>query len=200
MRGKIATAYSPVRCRQFSKMKKYIIGIILLIALTTFLIVRLTQYNTWIDKHDECFMDDGPCLGKKVKIDKNSYVIIEQIEVPNGTIAIMKEKQSFSDTVPPTLVRFDNTHEILWAVSLDTKQSGCEIPLFKMSGLTLSKNNSGKKITFFNETHGEPGAIYLTKEYDFELHVLENVLAKKKLPTTSAVVNGGFRSKLYIFT
>jgi len=107
---------------------------------------------------------------KEIKTSLDSVKIDTYLTIPNGKLAICyTTTDSITiDSFPPILIKLNKDNSIVWAVSLDTKSTNCEIPLFKMDNIRLVKEDRYWMITFFNVTYQEPGIIYLTENFDFD--------------------------------
>jgi hypothetical protein len=122
---------------------------------------------TW-DSMGDCGMDVGPVYGQKINIEINKINIDKYLTIPSGQFGISNtnNRKLSTDTVPPILVKLDNKRNLIWALKLDSKNSG--ILLYKMDNIELLDDKYGKRITFFNSSYSEPGTIYLTDKFEFD--------------------------------
>lgn len=150
--------------KQMTIRKIWMIGLIFLSFTLIFLAFSL------INSTDEtsCGMDTGPIYGKRINIQLNSLKIDKYLTIPDGQLAISNTNnyKISKDTIPPILVKLDKKKNFIWAIKLDSKDSG--IPLYEMENIILIDDKSGKRITFFNLSYSEPGTIYLTEKFEFD--------------------------------
>ena len=150
------------------KRKIWKIGLIVLsIILISFAFITFSVFMTFNDGVN-CGNDVGPVYVKKVSVKLNSLKVDKYLTIPDGQLGISNtnDGKSSRDTIPPILIRFDKKKKLVWAIKLDSKNSG--IPLYKMENIQLVNDENGRRITFFNLSHSEPGVIYLTDKFEFD--------------------------------
>jgi hypothetical protein len=151
------------------KRKTWKIGLIILsIILIFFAFKILSVFITLPNDRVGCGNDVGPVYGEKVIVQLDSLKIDNYLIIPDGELGISNTTNFISsiDTIPPILVKFDKKHNLVWAVKLNSKKSG--IPLYDVDNIKLVADENGKRITFFNLSHSEPGTIYLTDKFEFD--------------------------------
>lgn len=150
--------------KQMTNRKIWMIGLIFLSFTLIFLAFSLINSKA----ETSCGMDTGPIYGKKINIQLNNLKIDKYLTIPDGQLAISNTNnyKISTDTIPPILLKFDKKNNLVWAIKLDSKQSG--IPLYEMENIILKDDKNGKRITFFNLSYSEPGTIYLTDKFEFD--------------------------------
>jgi hypothetical protein len=150
--------------KMMTKKKMLIIG--LTIFGTIILFFAYLTFNS--DNKVGCGNDVGPVFGQKINIQLNKIKIVKYLTIPNGHFGISNTKNNkiSTDTIPPILIKLDNKRNLIWAIKLDSKNSG--IPLYEMENINLVDDKNGKRITFFNSSYSEPGTIYLTDKFEFD--------------------------------
>ncbi len=144
-------------------MKKVvIIAILILITLVGYFFYKMYEFTEFLDEVGECVMSDGPVYGDTIAIHDKNLNLEQQIQIPNGKFGFM----NLSDSLSPKLIKFDKDDNIIWAIEF--KQDSMVLPYQELSKMRLVKDGYGIRLSFSNYSHGEPGVIYLTDEYNVE--------------------------------
>ena len=109
----------------------------------------------------ECGMLTGPVYGQMITVDEKQLDLEQKIALPNGSFGLL----NLSDTLSPKLIKMDHNNQIVWAVEFKDEVG---IPYEKLSNMSLDDDEYGIRLSFFNHSYGEPGAIYLTDDYELE--------------------------------
>ena len=109
----------------------------------------------------ECGMSVGPIYGRSIV--GESFEIEQIIEIPDGYFGL----NNLHNDLSPQLIKFDENDSVLWAVEFEA-DSTVGIPYKKLSEMDLRKDEYGVRLSFFNQSYGEPGAIYLAEDYELE--------------------------------
>ena len=142
-----------------------------LFIICTILYFAYVIYTYKDDSNKGCGMDVGPIYGQKINLDANKIKIDTLLKFRDGQFGLVNGKFGI-DTVPPILIKFDKNRKLVWALKLDSKQSG--IPYYEMLDIELIEDKDGKRIKFFNLSFGEPGLIYLTEKFEFDYLCLKS--------------------------
>ena len=94
----------------------------------------------------------------------NGFKFDQFIKIPTGKIGFA----NVNDTISPKVVGFDLYGNEVWVVEL-IQDTICDIPIKMMSNIRLNIDNKNEPyISFYNDSFGEPGKIYLTKNFEFD--------------------------------
>ena len=153
-----------------TRKKILVCGLFSFILFIAFLSYRIYEFSSVLSKFGECGGSTGPIYEQKSTILLDSTNIDLYLTIPNGRLAISNTlvDSNSIDTIPPILIRVDNSQNIIWAIKLNSNLDSSKVPLFKMDNIKLVEDKAGKRISFFNSSYGEPGTIYLTENYDFD--------------------------------
>ena len=138
----------------------------LLLAFITFILHSCSKFKS-------CGLSDGPCFCMEIPVDLDTVLIDATFKIPQGSLAIANLVSRLGEDLPPLLIRLNENDSMIWARSLSSENSGCEIPLYSMSAINLIETEDKKQIRFFNDNSFEPGVIYLTDDYDFDYMCLQ---------------------------
>lgn len=143
---------------------KIIIGVAVLIAgILGYLAYTAYQFAEFLDDLGECGMSIGPIYGDSIMVDEEDLKLDQQIEIPDGKFGLM----NLSDSLAPKLLKFGNKDNLDWAVEF-REDSSIGIPFHRLSEMKLIEDEYGIRLSFLNNSYGEPGKIYLTEEYELK--------------------------------
>ena len=144
--------------------KKIIIGIVvLLLGVIGYFGYQAYQFTKFLDDLGECGMSAGPIYSDPITIDKDNLELEQQIEIPEGKFGLL----NLSDSLSPKLIKFDRSNNVVWAVEF-REDSLVGLPYQRLSEMELINDEYGIRLSFFNNSYGEPGKIYLTDDYEVE--------------------------------
>lgn len=142
--------------------KKTILGIVVLFLLTIgFLSFQVFQSVNFLSSLDECGMSTGPIYGDSISIDIENLKFDQQIDIPHARLGLL----NLSDTLAPKLIKLNKAKDVIWAVEF-REDSILGLPHQRLSEMKLIEDEFGIRLSFFNDSYGEPGNIYLTDDYN----------------------------------
>ena len=118
---------------------------------------------SWNSTFGDCGMSEGPIYGDSITIDKENLRFEQRIAIPTGEFGLM----NLSDTLSPKLIKIDKKGNVIWAVEFK-EDSLITIPHQQLSEMQLINDEHGIRLSFFNNSYGEPGRIYLSEDYELE--------------------------------
>lgn len=146
-------------------MKKWAIIIGTIVALMmAYLGYRIYITAGFLQDLGPCGFSVGPYEGKPMDGQVDTTLIDIFLGYPNGLYGFM---HAF-DSLPPIMVKMDDTEQVIWAIELSSSDSSNWIPFEGLNNPVLYEDEHGKRIFFSNNSFPEPGTIYLTDDYNFD--------------------------------
>jgi hypothetical protein len=146
------------------KKKEIIIGfVVLVLGVVGYFGYHAYQFGQFLGDLGECGMSAGPIYGDSINVNLDRTGFEQQLDIPNGKFGLL----NLSDSLPPKLIKLDKENNLIWAVEF-REDSLVGLPHQRLSEMQLIKDEHGIRLSFFNNSYGEPGRIYLTEDYELE--------------------------------
>jgi hypothetical protein len=137
------------------------------------LVIAFIAYSIWAyigvaklsNNMTECGLDGPNCAVNEISIDLDTIEFDSKLEFENGNFGFINSQNSSI----PIIVNINEQGELKWAYQLGNERDSCSgIAFYKLSGISLRFINKKPQIFFFNQSHSEPGTIYLDENYNFK--------------------------------
>jgi hypothetical protein len=145
-----------------TKKRTYLFGLLKMTGIILAIFIGLAIFQVYYT-FSGCGMSVGPVYGEPINVKKVNLQLDTLILIPSGKFGF----SNLTDSLPPKLIKFDTNDNIVWAVEFK-EDSLISINHQQLSAIVLRDGANGKMLSFFNESYGEPGNIYLTDDFELE--------------------------------